>query len=976
MQNQSIEGKRYFLTYIDDKSDAVFIYFLATKDEQESKFDEFCAMVENQFETTVKVIRSDRGGEYMSKSFQSKLKAKGILHERTNAHTPQQNGKAERMNRTLMEAARSMMHAAGLSNGFWQEAVRTAVHVRNRSPKQALRWRTSSEVLTGSVPDVSYFRVFGCLAYRHIHGTERKKLDAKADACVFVGYEPGTKGYRLWDKRTRTLTTSIDVIFDETVFPNRPTPPSSNEAPGPGPWPTTYYSVDLQVPSTAPLRTHPAAQPITQPTQPPSSSQQTAPATSYAAQARKPSQIPTLSQPSTPVSSISRADKGKGRAVTEHDDSPGAYRPFTQPILDAEEHRPRRDPSTTGATRRSERARKPPAPPGVPDDPKATDKELAQGRPGKWTPGVWQTVQPTKSRKSGKAMKYAHPDALFDDKGERVDTLPRGPLDDENADAIVDAVIASVSAGLREPATYKQALKSDQRDEWLQAMDDEIQGLVKQGTWEIVDLPEGRRAIKCKWVFKLKTDETGEVERFKARLVAKGFSQIQGIDYEETFAPVARLESWRYLVALAAHLDWEIHQIDFDQAYLNGELDEEIYMEQPEGFEVGASGKVCRLRKALYGLKQAGRQWFLTLQTCLEGIGFVCHDTGDISVFVNRQGESVEILVVYVDDLTMMGSSLELINRTKEALKEHFALKDLGELKLYLGVRVARDRGSRLIYLDQEAYIRSVLKRFNYDDCNPKPTPLPVGAVLERNEEPPESCPPERLHEYRSLLGSLMYAMLGTRPDIAFAVSRLCQFQSNPTEGHVGLAKHILRYLQGTKHLRLCLGHHDTRNDQLVGFTDADHAADTDTSRSTSGWVFQLGHGAVCWSSRKQQSVATSTFDAEYFAAHEACQQLRWLDVFSEQIEHPLEKPVTLYCDNSSAVSASERPKVKHRKKHTRIMAHAVHESFENGLVKLERVATEENIADIFTKPLPKDLHEKHTLGLGLVQYRYAKGEC
>lgn len=221
-----------------------------------------------------------------------------------------------------------------------------------------------------------------------------------------------------------------------------------------------------------------------------------------------------------------------------------------------------------------------------------------------------------------------------------------------------------------------------------------------------------------------------------------------------------------------------------------------------------------------------------------------------------------------------------------------------------------------------------------------------------------------------------MYAMLGTRPDIAFAVSRLCQFQSNPTEGHVGLAKHILRYLQGTKHLRLCLGHHDTRNDQLVGFTDADHAADTDTSRSTSGWVFQLGHGAVCWSSRKQQSVATSTFDAEYFAAHEACQQLRWLDVFSEQIEHPLEKPVTLYCDNSSAVSASERPKVKHRKKHTRIMAHAVHESFENGLVKLERVATEENIADIFTKPLPKDLHEKHTLGLGLVQYRYAKGEC
>lgn len=535
------------------------------------------------------------------------------------------------------------------------------------------------------------------------------------------------------------------------------------------------------------------------------------------------------------------------------------------------------------------------------------------------------------------------------------------------------AVIAAAVTPQGEPRTYRQAMALADSDDWHAAMQAEYDGLREQGTWELVDLPPGRKAIKSKWVYKLKLDKNGDVERYKARLVAKGFEQVHGIDYEDTFAPVARLESWRYLIALATNLDWEIHQIDFHQAYLNGSLDEEVYMEQPEGF-VLAEGKVCRLRKALYGLKQAGRQWFLTLKACLEKLGFVCHDTGDVSIFVCRRGGALEILVVYVDDLTMMGNTLALINRTKAALKSHFKITDLGDLSHYLGIRITRDRGSRRIYLDQEVYINSILACFGHDDCNPATTPLPTGIIFEENPQNITLADPAFIKQYRSLLGSLMYAMLGTRPDIAFAVARLCQYQSNPSPQHMKAAKHILRYLRGTSHLRLCLGHDDTRGDKLVGYTDADFAGDPNDSLSTSGWVFYLGHGAVCWSSRKQGSVAKSTFDSEYFAAHEACEQLKWLDVLAEQIEHPLDHPVLLHCDNKSAVDASTSPKVKHRSKHTRVRAHSVVECVTNGLVQLVRIPGTENPADIFTKSLPAEVHERHTRALGLVPYQLAEG--
>ena len=332
--------------------------------------------------------------------------------------------------------------------------------------------------------------------------------------------------------------------------------------------------------------------------------------------------------------------------------------------------------------------------------------------------------------------------------------------------------------------------------------------------------------------------------------------------------------------------------------------------------------------------------------------------------------------MVYVDDLTIMGNSLALIIKLKEALAGIFNLKDMGALALYLNIRVTRDRGSRLIYIDQELYIQSVLEKFGYADANPVRTPLNSGTTLEKNEEDPSVCDPSLRHHYQSILGSLMYAMLGTRPDIAFAVSRLCQFQSNPTSQHLHAAQHILRYLRGTSHYRLCLGPDSERGDNVVGYTDADFAGDVDTSRSTSGWCFFLGRGTTAWESRKQQSVSRSTFESEYHAASEACVQVLWLINFTQQIDHPASLPITLYCDNKSAIDTASKPNVKRRTKHIRVSAHYVHDCVERGEVQLVKIPGVDNPADILTKALTHEAHAKHTANLGLVPYPSAKGEC
>jgi hypothetical protein len=382
------------------------------------------------------------------------------------------------------------------------------------------------------------------------------------------------------------------------------------------------------------------------------------------------------------------------------------------------------------------------------------------------------------------------------------------------------------------PKQYRDVLKLSKEDQgsWMSAMKDEIKSLHERKVWKLVHLPKGHQPIKGRWVYVVKPDG-----RKKARFVTKGFTQIFGIDYEETFAPVTRFETFRIFMALAALHDWEIEALDVKTAYLFGELEEEIYMIQPEGFVVkGQEKKVCRLMKSLYGLKQSTLQWNKALHKSLLEMGFHRCKV-DPGTYYKIIGEEIITLLIYVDDAFFMGSNKAQVLAHKAQFMKQWESRDLGQAKEYLGMRIIRDRKKRTISLDQTCYVEKVVKRFGQENCKPVSVPLPTGYNPRPHSTQNQSNATLR-SRYQLVIGSLLYIMLGTRPDIAFAVIKMSQFSSNPTEKHLQKALYTMRYLSSS--LDLCTMYSGTGNHNgLCAYSDTDWAGDVETSRSTTGYA-------------------------------------------------------------------------------------------------------------------------------------------
>lgn len=377
--------------------------------------------------------------------------------------------------------------------------------------------------------------------------------------------------------------------------------------------------------------------------------------------------------------------------------------------------------------------------------------------------------------------------------------------------------------------------------EWELAMQEEVDSLIANGTWTLVDLPSNAYALGGKWVYKLKRGPAGEIVRHKARWVVRGFEQREGVDFNETFASVVKPMSYKAIFALAAALDWELEQMDVKTAFLYGNVEETIYVTQPTGFETGGKHKVCKLKKALYGLKQSPRVWYNTLSAYLKELGFE-PIAADFSVFTN----GTTIIAIYVDDILLAGPDKAEIQGIKDKLSSHFEMTDLGPCAYYLGMTVTRDRANRIIRLGQAGYVEKFLTEHGMWES--KGTPTPMGTERYQASEEDFQASEASRTEYQSAVGSLMYAMLGTRPDIAFAVSVVSRYGSNPNEAHWKAIKRIFRYLRQTVDYQLVF-----RGDlkPLSGYTDADWADNQDTRRSTSGYVFDVDSGAISWSSKR-----------------------------------------------------------------------------------------------------------------------------
>ena len=489
---------------------------------------------------------------------------------------------------------------------------------------------------------------------------------------------------------------------------------------------------------------------------------------------------------------------------------------------------------------------------------------------------------------------------------------------------------------LSEPVSYREAIREPQ---WRNAMAEELTALHQTHTWDLVPLPPGKHAIGCRWVYKIKTKSDGSVERYKARLVAKGYSQEYGLDYEETFAPVAKMTTVRTLIAVASVCKWKIFQMDVKNAFLYGDLHEEVYMTPPPGLP-HQPGYVCRLRKSIYGLRQSSRCWFEKFSTVLYSLGFR-PSNHDSALFIRSTSAGRILLSLYVDDMIITGDDCDGIELLKRELARCFAMKDLGLLRYFLGIEVANSPKGYL--LCQSKYIADLLDRARLTDNKTVDSPLEMNARYSPSDGLPLADPTL----YRAIVGSLVYLTV-TRPDIAHAVHVVSQFVTFPTTVHWAAVLRILRYLRGTQFQSLLFS--STSSLELRAYSDADWAGDPEDRKSTTGFCIFLGDSLISWKSKKQDVVSRSSSEAEYRAMASTTCEIVWLRRLLADMGVSHSRPTPLYCDNKSAVHIAHNSVFHERTKHIEIDCHLTRHHLQQGTITLPYVPSSLQIADIFTK--------------------------
>ena len=867
----SPSGFKYWITFIDDHSRFRAVIPMRAKSEAFGAFKRFKAWAENMLELKIKWLRIDKGGEYMSNEFEEFLDSCGIKRQFTTRNRPQQNGVAERTNRTLDERITAMLEESGLPKSFWAECMSALVHTWNCCPTSAVPKVTPYQLWYKRKPDVSHLRVWGCVAYVHIQKDKRAKLGSHMEKCIFIGYPEGYKGWKFYNPETRKAVISERADFDERytfktwktapshiVTPNPPPSTDHNYTPGYG----TVEEVDENESDDAP--------------------------------------------PDTP-------------------NSP-AIQP---PILQNEQQHP--DPNDDEDDEET----------SVQEE---DDRPLALRRPirNRQPPGEWWKVRQTPPVLSS--------DSESDDDGS----------DGEEEEAFV--------VNHSEPSTYAQAMARPDSHQWKDAMDVEMNAHLENGTWTITLLPPGQKAIGSKWVYKIKHHADGTVERYKGRIVAKGYNQRPGFDFLETFASTMRLPTIRIVLALAAIEDLDLRSVDISHAFINGDIDAEIYMKQPEGYEQGGPNHVCKLNKSLYGLKQSARLWSEKLAGAMAQMGFK-RLYSDASIYIYARDGIKVIVPIFVDDITLASKSQKALDMFVVELSKHFKLRDLGPTTFLLGIEISRDRERQRISLSQKQYILTKLEEFNMSECHPIGTPMVPGLRLSSDDSPKTQKEAEEMKKvpYINAVGSLMYLAITTRPDISYTVGVLTRFNSNPGQKHWQAVKHLFRYLKGTIDMKLVYGPDPMTSDLFTTYCDADHGGNKDNGKSTTGYMVKLGLGAVCWSSKLQPVVALSTTEAEYVAAVAAGKEICWMRNLLQELGYTSSHPSPLWIDNQSCITVAKNPEHHGRMKHLDLCFYWLRDKVEKKVITPAHVPTEDMPADLLTKPLAKPKVEKFRMLMGLM---------
>jgi len=822
-------NKRYFLHIVDDYSKYSWIYPLEQKSDVLSIFTQFQKLVENYFNSSIKSVQTDGGGEFIP--VQKLLASKGISYRQTCPHTHHQNGRVERRHRHIVDTGLALLAHSNLPLQYWDAAFDTACFLINRLPSSLNSTKSPFELLFQKPPDYTFLKSFGCECWPYLRPYNSNKMAFRSQSCVFIGYSKPHMGYRCLHVPSGRIYVARHVIFNESAFPFQ-TRPST---------PPVTSSIPVALPDSIRLPS-----PIV-PSPPPTSN----------------TSSPTAIEDPPPTSSLLPHHESPVSPTSEQSSAP----------IDSS-----------------------PAPP----------------------PRIHQMVT--------RSLNNIHKPKTF------TDGTTRYPLP--------HALTATLAFPDSEPTCFSSAVKSAI---WRQAMSEEFNALIKNGTWSLVPSTPSLNIIGSKWVFRIKRKADGSVDRYKARLVAKGYHQQPGVDFDETYSPVIKPITIRTILSIATTAQWPIKQIDISNAFLHGFLSETVYMAQPPGFQHPQHpNAVCKLRKAIYGLKQAPRAWFSRLSSFLLELGFK-GSKSDSSLFMFKNASVQLFALVYVDDILLTGSDIAALDHLINSLSTEFPVKDLGDLSFFLGVEVQRVADGLL--LSQQRYISDLLHQTNMHLAKPISSPMSSSSQLSKFD----GITLSDATVYRSTVGSLQYLAL-TRPDIAFSVNKVAQFMQNPRDVHWTAVKRILRYLKHTISHGLLIRRHSSS--QLFAYSDADWAGCPDDRKSTSGYCVFLGRNLISWSSKKQPTVSRSSTEAEYKALANASAELCWMQALLCELGVSLSAAPTLYCDNIGAIYLSSNPMYHARTKHVEIDYHFVRDKVAEKNLQVKYLSSKEQFADVFTKPL------------------------
>ncbi|KAJ9566512.1 hypothetical protein OSB04_002478 [Centaurea solstitialis] len=829
---QSIAGKKYTMVIVDEYSRYTWVFFFDPRVMLLKK--SFCSSGRWKDSTTLLFDQSGVTTELNSKTVPWKLSS--IRKNFSSVRTPQQNGVAERRNRTLIEAARSMLSEANLATQFWAEAVNTACYTQNRSLIVKRFRRTPYELFRNRKPSIEHLHIFGCVCYI----LNNKDNLGKFDSSLMMEFSLGTP---LSLKPTvQAIEETIHVKFDESG-PTFPHPHENSEI---NQWADSFF----QVPEP----------PIVDPT---------------------PQNLPDGFEEDPPIPSTEIS---------------------TPPLINA-----------TPITQIT---------PSEPDQP-TNSEDFSQTTVSEPTP-TNLLPDPSVNEASTSGQVY-QPPALRWTKDHPINQVlgnPSSGIKTRRQSGNVCLYVNFISEN--EPKEIDDALRDPA---WVSAMQEELAEFIRNNVWLLVPRPRKRTIIGSKWIFRNKLDEIGTIIRNKARLVAQGYRQEEGIDYDETFAPVARLEAIRLFLAFAAHMNFKVYQMDIKNAFLNGKLNEEVYVAQPPGFvDPKFPDHVYKLNKALYGLKVK------TGSSCLI----------DSTLFLKKYPKHILLVQIYVDDIIFGSTNPKLCEKFELLMKSEYKMSMMGELTFFLGLQIKQSEKG--IFINQGKYVHEMLKKFDLTSCTPMKTPMAPPLSLDKDSK----GKPVDVTLYRGMIGSLLY-LTASRPDIMYSTCLCARYQAEPKESHLTAVKRIFRYLKGTPNLGLWYSK-DSGFD-LTAYSDSDFAGCKIDRKSTTGGCHLLGGKLVSWTSKKQNSVSTSTAEAEYVAAGICCAQVLWLRNQLQDYDIQLSK-IPIYCDNTSAIVIANNPVLHSKTKHIEVRYHFIRDHVMNGDIELHFVPTEYQLADLFTKPL------------------------